>query len=674
MLSIIERKIACLFLFFYFISVNNYCQITDTFSKNLEEFTVTGYRVLPAKFASYNISTIDVQNPSNSNCYSISELLSKQSGLNMLSTGTGISKPVIRGLYGNRILVLLNGLKFDNQQWQDEHGFGLTTMGISKIELIKGPFGVLYGTEAMGGVINIIEEKEATDEHMHATGGLTFNSNTLGGTINYGVKKSNHHSWYRILVGVENNGDYSDGNHTRVSNSRFDAYHLKGSYGYNRKKWKTNCNFSSSFNRSGFIFNDLDSFLIHDNRWSRSFSNNPAHYVNLNILSSENIIETSRSSRWQINFGLQSNSRREDEGGGAISLNMHLLTVQLIARYEKEINAKNKLIISHLNNLVTNTNYGARKLIPDALLYEANFSAFLESKLSETLILENGLGLGAKTIVSKLTTTINDPGREIQPFTKFSTYYNAFSGLTFFPNLNFNLKLNLSTGVRIANLAELSSNGLHEGIYIYEIGNPEMKNEQIFSISAFCNYHYHKFSLSFSPFLNIFDHYIYLAPTDMDWFGFPIYKYLQQEAYQYGTEAKLGYSISEYLNFEFSYSGMISKTKDGNYTPFIPAQKWTPELESKFSSIKNHPLHFFLNCNFYQVQTHIYPLEKNTPSYQLINTGLNTTFFHVKQEIKLSISINNILNTSYYDHLSRLKTFGLLNMGRNIIFSVKYLY
>ena len=96
-----------------------------------------------------------------SGAFNLSDALAKLPGVNQLTTGVGISKPVIRGLYGNRVLAIISGLRFDNQQWQDEHGLGLTDMGVDRVEIIKGPASVLYGSDAMGGVLNVIEEKPA---------------------------------------------------------------------------------------------------------------------------------------------------------------------------------------------------------------------------------------------------------------------------------------------------------------------------------------------------------------------------------------------------------------------------------------------------------------------------------------------------------------------------------
>ena len=663
--------IRILFIFFFLSTAVAIAQTTNSAPIPLSEITVTSYKEEPIKLSPLIISSIKLDSTNTTNSFNLCDILKKTDGVSMLSTGIGIAKPVIRGLYGNRVLVLLNGLKFDNQQWQDEHGLGLTSFGLSKVELIKGPIGILYGTEAIGGVVNLIEEERLKKNTHESDFGLSFNSNTLGGMLQAGYKQSNENTWWRLRIGTDNNADYSDGNNNRVLNSRFDGYYLKGTYGFERKNWVSTNNFSSSYNRFGFIFTDIYTFITPDSRWSRDLSVNPTHLVFLNIVSSENKISIRDNLKLNLNVGFQSNKRMENEGGGAISLNMQLLTFQNLAKLEYQINKKNKLIFSNLNSFENNKNFGARKIVPNANMQESNISANYESILNDKLLLENGIGFGEKWIKTSLTESINSEGSEIQPFEKFHPYYNFFSGITFSPNENFNFKANVATGVRVPNLAELSSNGLHEGIFTYEIGNPDLKNEQIYSVNFFANYESKFFDFSISPFYNYFDNYIYLTPVAEQWFGYPVYRYKQQNATQFGTEVSLTFKTKEKIDFKISYSGMSSKTEDGNYTPYLPAQKITPAITYKFLIKHKFQTQCFTNVEHNFDQYHTAPNEIGAPKYSLWNAGISTTIKNKQTNYKLGIGINNILNEAYYDNLSRFKNYGLLNIGRNILVDFK---
>ena len=92
-----------------------------------------------------NLSNISVSQMRANGAFNISDALSAIPGINQVSTGVAISKPVIRGLYGNRIQTVFSGLRFDNQQWQDEHGLGIADIGIDRVEIIKGPASSFFG-------------------------------------------------------------------------------------------------------------------------------------------------------------------------------------------------------------------------------------------------------------------------------------------------------------------------------------------------------------------------------------------------------------------------------------------------------------------------------------------------------------------------------------------------
>ncbi|HEX5112936.1 MAG TPA: TonB-dependent receptor [Saprospiraceae bacterium] len=646
-------------------------QTTDTLTaKDLSEIVVTAFKEEAAITSPLNILPIKVDSLSRYGNYNLTDLLAKSPGVTMLTTGVAIAKPVIRGLYGNRVLVLLSGLKFDNQQWQEEHGLGLSDLGLQKVELIKGPMSVLYGTEAIGGLINLIEEQKPDSIGKESDYSLKFNTNTLGGLLQAGLRKNMGKNWYGLRIGIENNADYSDGNGDRVLNSRFDGYYLKAMYGFQKKNWICDNHLMSSFNRFGFIFNDVYDFIEPDDRWSRKLNEFPAHFVLLNIFSSENKIYLKDEARLTINAGVQSNLRMENEGGGRISLKMHLFTAQYLAKWEKELSKGNRLILSTLGSFENNKNYGSRKIIPDANMQEANLSIYYEMQPHSHTILEYGVSIGEKWIKTFFTPAVNGPDKEIKPFDKFEPYWNAFAGISLFPTSHFNLKFNIATGVRIPNLAELSSDGLHEGIFTYEIGDPDLKNEQNVAFNVQLDFHAGKLNFGISPFYNLFSNYVYLAPTNEEWFGFPIYRYRQQDANQYGTEAFVSADLTSEFNFKMTYSGMISKTEDGNYTPYIPAQKFVPSLTfvKKYQNARS--LTIFIEAEENAPQDNVYPGEILSTSYWLLNAGAS---YHLPGSTTYDFGLtgHNLLNRAYVDHLSRFKYYGLYNIGLNITFYIK---
>jgi len=638
----------------------------------LKEVVVSGLKIVKPNQTPLNITSLEVQKMRASGALNISDALAKLPGISQLNTGPGISKPVIRGLYGNRITAVLSGLRFDNQQWQDEHGMGLGDMGIDRVEIIKGPVALLYGSEAMGGIINIIEETPADPGTKSGDANVRFFTNTYGLYADVGFKGATKlHSW-RIRAGINSNADYSDGNNKRILNSRFNGYYLKGSFGFTKKKWTSYNNYNASLDNFGFITIDNQSAKKPDGRLSRTMDG-PHHTVLLNTLSSQNTIHL-YNSIVRLNAGLQSNLRLENEGGGKVSLEMLLSTFLYNLQWIKTLNATTELIVGNQSIFENNTNFGSRKIIPDANMIESGGSVFIKKTFNK-IIMETGAGVTVRNINTFKTIGVNTPGREIQPFNKTKPSVNGALGFSFNPDKYLNAKVNISTGFRSGNLAELSSNGLHEGTLRWEVGDPNLKIEQNINSDVSLNYNSNNFLFSASLFYNHFANYIYLSGTGTQYLGFDVFHYLQSDADLYGGEASFGIhnSAAKRLSYQSTFSSVIGKLTSGKYLPFIPADKLHQEIVYSFDD-KNKTVQYSVNLNADNVFAQHHPAQFETPTaaYTLLNAGGSAVIKKSKKEITVSLSANNILNKNYYDHLSRFKEYGIHNIGRNISLNLHY--
>jgi len=651
-----------------FIGLENNCfaQDRDTIPV-LKEVVVSGIRTSLVKETSFNIQSLPVAKIRQSGALNVSDALSKLPGISQLTTGPAISKPVIRGLYGNRVLAVLSGLKFDNQQWQDEHGLGLNDVGIDRIEVIRGPASLLYGSEAIGGILNIIEEAPNKPGEKNGDVNVGLFSNTYGLSVDGGISSATEKKNWGIRVGLNSNADYSDGDNNRIRNSRFAGYYLKGTYGFIKNKWTSSNHFMSSLDNFGFITADNSNSFLYDGRWSRSMKG-PHHTVFLNILSSQNTISLKKSSL-DVNAGFQSNLRLEDEGGNHISLNMLLSTFLWHIMWNKQLNANTELVLSNNSQFENNTNYGSRIIIPDANTTESGFSAFIKSK-KKKLVFETGIGFSVRNIHTFETPGVNTPDKAIAPFNKTLPSLNGSVGFAWNPANNWNLKTNIGTGFRSGNLAELSSDGLHEGTLRYEIGDPNLKIEQNINSEVSVNYSSRYFQFSVAAYLNHFLDYIYLAPTGTQYLGFDVFRYKQFNANLYGSESMLAINFPFYerLRFETNFSTVTGNLSDGTYLPFIPPPKWTQQLQLKCKQGKRlNNVSFLVITEEHFVQDHPAEFETPTSAYWLLNAGINGNWKTKRRTFIFSITGNNLLNRNYYDHLSRFKEYGIHNIGRNII-------
>ena len=656
--------LAC--LIFMGLVENCFAQDEDTIPV-LKEVVVSGIRISSVKETSLNIQALSVASVKQSGALNISDALSKLPGISQLTTGPAISKPVIRGLYGNRILAVLSGLKFDNQQWQDEHGLGLNDVGIDRIEVIKGPVSLLYGSEAIGGILNIIEETPNKPGENNGDVNVGLFSNTYGLSLDGGIRSATEKKNWGIRLGLNSNADYSDGDNHRIQNSRFTGYYLKGSYGFKKDKWTSTNHFMSSLDKFGFITADNSNSFPYDGRWSRSMRG-PHHTVFLNILSSQNKVSLKKSSL-DVNLGFQSNLRLEDEGDNHISLNMLLSTFLWHIMWNKQLNSTTELVLSNNSQFENNTNYGSRIIIPDANMIESGFSGFIKSKTGE-LVLETGIGISLRNIHTFETPGVNTPDKSIAPFSKTLPSVNGSVGLAWNPNNSWNLKTNIGTGFRSGNLAELSSDGLHEGTLRYEIGDPNLKIEQNINSEVSINYSSRYFQISVAAYLNHFLNYIYLAPTGTQYLGFDVFRYKQFDVNLYGSESMLAVNFPFYerLRFETNFSVVTGRLSDGTYLPFIPPAKWTQQLQFRFENGKRlSNVSFFVISEEHFVQDHPAEFETPTDAYWLLNAGIHGNWQTKSRTLVFSVTGNNLFNRNYYDHLSRFKEYGIHNIGRNII-------
>jgi len=638
----------------------------------LRGVVITGFSIGADKQTSLHIERLDARKLDFKSPFNLSDALTRVPGVSQMTTGNAISKPVIRGLYGNRVLVLLSGLRFDNQQWQDEHGLGLSQIGIDRVELIKGPVSLLYGTDAIGGVINVIEEQPDTAVASTLDVNTRVFSNTLGTLTDVGYKHTGEKIWWRLRGGYESHADYSDGRGQRVLNSRNTGYTAKAGFGFAHPKWKQENTYNFSYNQFGFILEGLNDFFAPDARWTRAM-NGPHHIVALHIFNSQNTFYR-RESEWRLNLGVQSNERMEDEGGGQISLDMRLLSALEQVKWEKELSRSVRWIVNQQFVWEQNHNYGGRKIVPDAQMNEGNLSTYL-SWHNGAWKIETGLGGNARRIHTFPTITVND---SIQPFDLTKPSVNGMLGVVFSPMDSLFFKANASTGFRSGNLAELASNGLHEGVYRYEIGDPELRNEQNLNGELSVDYSNARISFGVAGYYNRFFNYIYLSPTNETWLtAFPIYRYRQRDAALYGGEADVKLKLADWLSLNDNFSivyGVLDGVDTSNqtfYLPFIPAPRNKASLRFEKSLngvVKN--IYVEPEYEYAFAQNRPAQFETPTPAYGLLNTyaGLD---FGAAGQYTFTVAATNLLNEAYADHLSRLKYYGLLNMGRNFAVAFK---
>ena len=212
------------------------------------------------------------------------EVLTQVPGVEMISKGSGVSKPVIRGLSMNDILVLNNGVRFENYQYSSHHPLGIDEFGISDVEIIKGPASLLYGSDAIGGVINFIKEKPAPVNTIAGDYNLQLFSNTLGMTNNFGIKGASKKFYGGIRVGQKTNADFLQGGGDYVPNSRFNEMSVKANVGFTDKAGTFKLFYDFNNQKLGLVEEEAIEQIIKRGRTNSIFY----QQLNTHLLSSQN--------------------------------------------------------------------------------------------------------------------------------------------------------------------------------------------------------------------------------------------------------------------------------------------------------------------------------------------------------------------------------------------------
>ena len=252
----------------------------------------------------------------------MAEAISNIPGVEQTTTGAGIGKPVIRGLSGNRIVTYAQGIRIENQQWGDEHGLGVGEVGIESVEVIKGPASLLYGSDALGGVLYFIDERYAQHNTVEGFVGTKFLSNTLGSKNSMGLKIHKNRLKFNLFGSYSSQADYKTPNASRVFNTRFDEKNIKGSLGFDAKKWISNLRYSYLQNNYGIVED-----AVFTTATEREFIL-PFQTIDNHNVSFENIVFTGNS-KLNLTVGYTNNYRKEfeeDSNNQALGLQLNTFT------------------------------------------------------------------------------------------------------------------------------------------------------------------------------------------------------------------------------------------------------------------------------------------------------------------------------------------------------------
>ena len=644
----------------------------------------------------------------------IVDLLSKKPGVSQLGTGPGISKPIIRGLGYNRVLVVNEGVRQEGQQWGDEHGIEIDELSVNRAEILKGPASLMYGSDALAGVINLITNIPVSEGTIKGNVLTNFQSNNDLFALNTNIagnKKGINWNLYGTLKAAGNYKNRFDG---KVPGSSFNEKNAGGYIGIN-KKWGYSHLIFSTFNQQvGLVEGDRDDatgrFIIYAGTPLERIATNedlnertpliPRQSIKHHKIVADNNFSVGKS-RVKLNAGYQINQRKEfanpeKENEAELFFDMNTVTynAQFVLPEVKEWH----ITIGTSGMFQASRNKAEEVLIPEYDLFDIGGFVYIQ-RFFKKLTLSGGARFDNRSVDSKEFFEGTD--LKFTAFNKSFANISGSVGVSYEPAEFLTLKANLARGFRAPNIAELGSNGVHEGTFRYEYGNNNLESETSLQFDGGVEVNYEHFNLGISGFYNGMNNFIFYRKlqavsggdslVNVNGDDIPAFQFSQNNAKLSGLEVSLDIHPHplDWLHFENSVSfvrGRFDEKIGGtDNLPLIPATKLSSDLGTNFKKAGKGLRNFYVKAGmeryFKQDKPFFaYDTETATPGYTLLNAGIGTDILNKKEKTIFSIHFAgiNLTDAAYQHHLSRLKyagrnmatgRMGVFNPGRN--FSLK---
>ena len=652
---------------------------TDVFYRHLQlnEVMVTGVTGdTKLKHSTAPISVVTGKELRGTASTNVIDAVAKQPGMAQVTTGGGISKPIIRGLGYNRIVVMNEGVRQEGQQWGDEHGVEVDGNGVGSVEILKGPASLMYGSDAMAGVLILRSAPAPLEGEVRANASTEYQTNN--GLFAYSLNGAGNHGGFvwdarfsdKMAHAYKNKYDgYVPGSQFRERAGRL-MLGLNKRWGHSQLTW-------TAFHLTPSIVEgerdeetgELEWATDHHKTYSKTL---PFQQVKHYKAVWDNLFYLPKGSLKAI-VGYQQNRRQEFEESAddyEVFFKLHTLTYDV--RYLTQDFGGWKVAAGVNGMWQKSQNLGEEALIPEYRLFDVGGYTTV-SKDWERWTLNGGVRYDRRHLKYDHTRNFDGVTGSV------GAVWNACKSL--------NVRMNVARGFRAPNMSELGSDGVHEGTVRYELGSASLKPEYSWQADLGVDFSSKYVEAQVAFFANRISNYIFAKRIDrvMEE-GYRTYEYTQGDARLLGFEAGVDVHPMHrlHLGSTFSYvdARQLNEPEETRYLPFTPAPRWTAEVKYELTHrgkwLNNAYVAVGMECHLRQ--NHYYKADETetaTPSYTLFNLSVGTDLLVCGRKVaELYVMADNLLNRSYQDHLSRLKytdvnaatgRMGVYNMGRNVV-------
>ena len=605
------------------------------------------------------------------------ENITQLNGIDMISSGLGIQKVVVRGLSGMRVVTYLNGMQINNQQWANDHGIGFTDLGLGEVELIKGASALKYGSEAIGGLLFFKDEHFTLADKPKIFLATKLNSSSFLSNNQFGMKMNKKNLFLNIYGQYAISSDYRLPNNDFLFNSRFKQHAIKLSLSYRKKNMNHIFRYQLHNETPGIpahTHDDPSSIdLTEITSSSLDFENDfkttrPNQFVQNQLFIYENDFFLNKFN-FSLYLGHFKNNLKEYEKWTLPAFDIKLSNT-LITPSVRYINKNLKLNFGSQISFSENYNNMIERLIPNATSLNIGPYAILDFE-KNNFGLNSGIRYDYKSLKS-IDEIFNTNFDEVFSTTSLSSgiYYNHKEHI---------LRFCYSEAFRSPHFSELFSNGVHHGTNRHEIGDQQLDIEKANQIDFKYQWSNNHIGLIINPFTQYITNFISINPLDSIINGYRVYKYTQYDKVEIkGLEINLHYHPKQIKNIhlEQSYSFLKTKNKDDSYgLALIPANSIKTHAHidlSEYEKLIKYKLNRFTIYHLYKFkQNSFVEFEESTDSYSVINLSIGLNF---SNSFKGSFLVNNLLNKEYSPHTSRIRSVagGVPNPGRFYSINLKY--
>lgn len=614
---------------------------------------------------------------------SLAHSLKALPGVRSVSTGEQIGKPMIRGLFGSRVLVAQDGSRLEDYSWSEEDAPSVDARLAQRVEVIRGPASVLYGSDAIGGVVNVIPQDLPTamegrsSRHIGAEVYGASNNKEAGGALTL-EGASGKLGWRAMGIGrfaqsfatpageVENtgflsvNGEAAAGVRTDRSNTTVRFSHYGGEFKLleARKPAGASATGAADAGPERKLADDRLQ-LTNDFLFSGVRLETKAQYQRHSLLEVSDDLCTIDPSACMVSLA-SSGAPTEQT---AFDLLLNTGTVDILAHHALTESVHGVAGVAGM--FQKNDSRGPIFLIPSATTSSAAAFAF-EEATAGMFTFAAGARIDARKTSADANSTIGLSSGKDLTYTEPS----GNVGLVVRPIPFLSITANAGAAWRAPTLFELFANGPHLAEARYELGDPSLKTEKARNLDLGLRWENDVVRAEVTGFRNAINNYVYLTPTNTTQGGLRVYRHLQADALLTGGEGAIQIAATPDLLLRGRYDLVRGTNRDLDQPlPLMPPQRGSAGAEYHFTSTWAGRAFISGEVEHTMKQDHPNSQDVVTDGYTLINFDLGIEQRLFGRATRIDLGLRNIANTTYRDFLSRYKEFAL-DPGRNIILRI----